>query len=173
MGRALDGNEPLTFLGRPISPSFELRAVTVGPGDSRTYDDAEWQGALVVLERGELELERRDGGRQPLHRGAVVCLASLPLRALHNPGREAALLGVVLRRDGCCSLALASDMALAALAHVRSLLPLNSPLRAAQLPRRSALARGCGRCAPFDMRSASLRAGSLTFSTLGFSLERR
>ena len=42
-------------------PGFECRAVTVEPGGDRIYHDAEWQDALVLIARGEIELEWRDG----------------------------------------------------------------------------------------------------------------
>lgn len=78
-------------------PGFECRAVTVEPGGDRIYHDAEWQDALVLLARGEIELEWRDGRRHRLSSGEVFWLAGLPLRRLHNHGAEAAQLVAISR----------------------------------------------------------------------------
>jgi hypothetical protein len=88
----------LSFLGRPLPPAFELRTFVVPPDGERPYDRADWHGALVVVERGEIELEWRDGPRRRFARGAVLWLSDLPLRALHNRGREPAMLAAVSRR---------------------------------------------------------------------------
>ena len=68
------------------------------PGRARDYDEDVWRDALVVVVRGEIELEARSGGRERFARGAVLSLAGLPLRALHNPGVEPAELFAVRRR---------------------------------------------------------------------------
>lgn len=80
-----------------VPPGFECRAVTVEPGGDRIYHDAEWQDALVVIARGEIELEWRDGRRHRLSSGEVFWLAGLPLRRLHNHGAEAAQLVAISR----------------------------------------------------------------------------
>jgi hypothetical protein len=71
---------------------FEVRRVAVAPGGTRAYDAAEWGDALVVLERGQIELEGVGGGRRTFERGAVLWLVGLPLRALHNHGPEPAVM---------------------------------------------------------------------------------
>lgn len=71
---------------------FEVRRVAVAPGRSRTYDEAEWSGALVVVARGRIELEGLSGARRTFEAGAALWLVGLPLRALHNHGREPALM---------------------------------------------------------------------------------
>jgi hypothetical protein len=88
----------LSFLGRCLPPAFELRAISVAPGAERVYDEAEWRDALVVVERGEIELECAAGGRMRVRHGAVLWLVGLPLRALHNRGAEPALVIAVSRR---------------------------------------------------------------------------
>lgn len=87
-----------TFLGRRLAPAFALRIVVVAPGRSRAYDATEWRGAIVVVERGAIELEGLGGSRRRFGRGAVVWLAGLPLRALRNRGREPLVLVAVSRR---------------------------------------------------------------------------
>ena len=77
---------------------FKVRAVGVEPGGRRTYDEAEWSDSLVVVRRGEIELECLSGATLRFRRGALLWLTGLPLRALHNRGREPALLLAVSRR---------------------------------------------------------------------------
>jgi hypothetical protein len=77
---------------------FERRIVTVPPGTARAFDPAEWHDAIVAVERGAIELERRDGDRRGFGRGDLLSLSGLSLRALRNPGAEPALLVAVRRR---------------------------------------------------------------------------
>jgi hypothetical protein len=93
----VDDARPLSFLGRAPGPRFARKVVELAPGSSRPYDAAEWRAALVVVERGEVELQGVTGAGLRLCRGAVLCLAGLTLRALHNPGAEPAVL-VAMRR---------------------------------------------------------------------------
>jgi hypothetical protein len=90
--------KPLTFLGRPVPPAFERREIPLAAGTARAYVEGEWRGALVVVERGEIELEWLGGGRWRVTRGDVLWLVGLRLRALHNPGAEPALLVAISRR---------------------------------------------------------------------------
>lgn len=93
-----DGSGPLSFLGGRLGAAFEMRAVAVAPGCSRAYDAAEWKDALVVVEQGEIELERSTGAHHRLSCGDVLWLDGLPLRALHNRGCRPAVLVAVSRR---------------------------------------------------------------------------
>jgi hypothetical protein len=77
-------------------PGFELRAVTIGPGCERSYDETEWRDAVVFVWRGEIELESLTGVRCRFERGDVLWLDGLPLRALHG-GRGPTLLVAVSR----------------------------------------------------------------------------
>ncbi|HET6751655.1 MAG TPA: hypothetical protein VFL71_20615 [Actinomycetes bacterium] len=92
--------ERLSFLGRRVPPWIERRTVVIPAGDRLADDQARWRDALVVVEEGALELECVGGGRRRFVRGDLLWLSGLPLRALHNPGREPALLTVVARRRG-------------------------------------------------------------------------
>ncbi len=96
----MDDGEPLTFLGRWLSPAFERRYVRLAVGDRKPHRDAEWEGALVVVEDGAIELECTAGGRRRFESGAVLWLSGLPLVAMHNPGPGPALLVAVSRRLG-------------------------------------------------------------------------
>lgn len=76
---------------------FDVRVVTIEPGEERAYDSAEWTDALVGVGRGELELECTRGGRRSFERGSILWLCDLPLRALRNPGAESVVLVAVSR----------------------------------------------------------------------------
>jgi glyoxylate utilization-related uncharacterized protein len=78
-------------------PGFELRSVEVESGGTRIYHEGEWRDAVVVLVRGEIELEFLGGDRHSLDRGSVLWFAGLPLRALRNTGSAPALLVAVSR----------------------------------------------------------------------------
>ena len=86
-----------SFLGHRVPPSFDARRVVVDPGAARLYDEAEWLDAVVVVERGEIELECSLGGRRRFRAGDVLWLAGLSLRALHCSGSGPAVLLAVSR----------------------------------------------------------------------------
>ena len=87
-------------LGRgALPPGFTRRALAVPAGEERVADTAGWGDALVVVERGQVELERRGGTRGRFGRGDILWVSAGSLRALRNPGRELALLVAVFRAD--------------------------------------------------------------------------
>ena len=94
-------NEPgrWSFLGHRVPPSFAAHRVVVAPGIARPYDEAEWVDAVVVVERGEIELECTRGGRRRFRAGDVLWLVGLPLRALHCCGSGPAVLLAVSRES--------------------------------------------------------------------------
>ena len=92
------GRSRLSFLGRRLPPPFERRVVVLAPDHTWVYDAAEWRGAIVVVEHGQIELECLDGSRHCFGRGDVLWLDRLPLRALHNHGDTSAVLVAVSRR---------------------------------------------------------------------------
>jgi quercetin dioxygenase-like cupin family protein len=77
--------------------AFELRVTVIPPGGQADYREADWRDALVLVESGEVELECEGGSRERFGHGELVCLAQLPLRALHNHGHEPARLVAVSR----------------------------------------------------------------------------
>jgi hypothetical protein len=95
--RATSDDQP-SFLAEVVPPDFQLRVVTVEPGVSRPYDEREWHDALVVIERGSIELECTRGGTRTFARGDLLWLVDLPLRVIHNRGSEPAVLIAVSRR---------------------------------------------------------------------------
>jgi hypothetical protein len=73
--------------------------VAVPPGRSRPYREAEWRDALVLVERGEIELESRAGAFAKFGEGDLLSFTGLPLRSLRNRGRKPALLVALTRSD--------------------------------------------------------------------------
>lgn len=92
------GREQLSFLAKRIGADFQMREIVVPPRSERAYDDAEWRGALVVVESGMIELETMGGMRRRFICGDVLCLASLRLRVLRNSGQLPAVLSATSRR---------------------------------------------------------------------------
>ncbi|HEY6888363.1 MAG TPA: hypothetical protein VI300_11305 [Solirubrobacter sp.] len=76
---------------------FAVRVVAVPPGGSRAYDEAEWRDALVVVRSGEIELLGVSGACLSFGQGDLLYLQGVPLRTLHNPGVEPAVLVAVSR----------------------------------------------------------------------------
>lgn len=91
---------PLSFLGVRLPPSVRLRVVAIVAGGTHRYDPADWRDALVVVERGQIELSCCDGSRLRFGRGAVLYLERLPLHQLYNPHRETLVLVAVSRQAG-------------------------------------------------------------------------
>jgi hypothetical protein len=76
--------------------AFRVRTVAVGP--ERPFREVDWADALVLVERGEVELEGLSGARCRFRSGDVIWLSGVPLRALRSSGREPAVLVAVSRR---------------------------------------------------------------------------
>jgi hypothetical protein len=77
--------------------SFAVRVVAVAPGDERAFVESEWLDAVVWVERGEIELRGAGGSRRRFVSGDLIWLDGVPLRALHNPGDQPAVLRAVSR----------------------------------------------------------------------------
>ena len=80
-------------------PAFEVRVVRLEPGARRPYRREDWHDALVLVERGEVELEGLAGGRATFRRGSVLCLDGVSVRGLRNRSAEAAWLVTVVRAE--------------------------------------------------------------------------
>jgi hypothetical protein len=92
--------EPITFLGRPLGPSFRSRTVTIPPEAARTYDESEWRDALVVVECGQVALEYHAGGRRVFGQGQMLWLTGMGVVTLHNEdAAETVVLVAVSRRE--------------------------------------------------------------------------
>ena len=90
--------ERLSFLGRPLPSAFEVRVLVVDPGHTRAYKEADWRDALVVVERGAIQLVASGGSRRGFVTGDVLCLLGLSVRAIQNRGTEPAVLVAVSRK---------------------------------------------------------------------------
>ena len=77
---------------------FTRRTVVLEPGTSRPSGDVEWRDAIVMVESGDVELECAAGGRRRFAAGAVLWLAGIDLRLLHNVGAGPVVLVAVSRR---------------------------------------------------------------------------
>ena len=89
---------PLAFLGDPLPRWVDRRAVIIGPGVVRRYEEAEWRDALVVVEQGEVVLECTRGWRTTFRAGDVLWLVDVPVRRIYNDGDDAAVLVAISRR---------------------------------------------------------------------------
>lgn len=78
-------------------PSFQRRVVTLAPSSVRHYRAAEWRDALVIVARGQIELETLRGHRTRFRTGDILWLTGLPLGALRNPCSQPATLLAVSR----------------------------------------------------------------------------
>lgn len=81
-----------------LPPAFERWRCRLGAGVSRVTHPGEWAGALVLVERGRLEVRCDRGGRHVFDTGDLLVLGWLPLRSLHNAGEVAVELLAVRRR---------------------------------------------------------------------------
>ena len=81
------------------TPCFLVRSVVMEAGAARIYNKSEWRDALVVVSRGEIELEVAGGKSCRFGRGSVLCLEGLALRALRSRGSEPAVLIAVSRDE--------------------------------------------------------------------------
>ena len=79
-------------------PGSRNRAVAMETGVTRIYNEAEWRDALVLVVRGEIELESVGGESCRFGCGSILCLVGLRLRALRSRGREPTVLVAVSRR---------------------------------------------------------------------------
>jgi hypothetical protein len=85
-----DGDQP-----RPAG--FAQRVLTLPPGTSRRYAEAEWVDAIVLVATGVIEVEGVGGSRQCFERGDLLWLTGLPVQALHNASDRPAVLVAVSR----------------------------------------------------------------------------
>ena len=110
------------------APGFRRWEVALPPGSERAYDEAEWHDALVLVERGEIELEALPGERGRFGPGAVLCLTGLELRLIRNPASESTLL-VAYSRRGQTSKAAAGVRLPGATNEPMSFRPVPRPIR--------------------------------------------
>jgi hypothetical protein len=69
-------------------PAFRRRTVTIPAQATVPFVEQDWHDALVLIQRGAVDLCCARGGRRRFAKGAVLFLDGLGLTALHNPGVE-------------------------------------------------------------------------------------
>jgi hypothetical protein len=94
---ALPLRRAAAVLGARAPLGFEQRRVLLAPAAAHPYDACEWSGALVVVERGLLELEWAGGARLRFEPGDMLCLSGLGLRALRGVATGPTLLLLLCR----------------------------------------------------------------------------
>ena len=77
--------------------AFDRRVVVLDPGVSQPTHDDEWHDALVMVTCGDVDLECSAGGRRRFSAGAVLWLAGIDIRVLHNVGTDPVVLVAVTR----------------------------------------------------------------------------
>jgi hypothetical protein len=93
----MDGPDRISFLGARCPKDFRLHTLTLHPRNSIDYRPADWDDALVVVERGELEVECRSGARARFEEGAILAFATLAVRRLRNPSSKPLVLSILSR----------------------------------------------------------------------------
>jgi hypothetical protein len=94
----MDGPDRVSFLGASCPKPFRLRTVILQPHDALDYRRADWLDTLVLVERGELEVQCRSGARASFGAGATLVLTGLGLRRLRNPGSTPLVISALSRR---------------------------------------------------------------------------
>jgi hypothetical protein len=81
---------------------FERWTVIVPAAGERPTSAQEWTDAIVVVERGVIEVVCRGGACRTFGAGSYLCLSWLPVVGLRNPGPEDTTLAAYrrARRDG-------------------------------------------------------------------------
>ena len=80
-----------------VPAGYERWSVRVAAGTTRATSPDEWTGALVIVERGSIEVVCDPGARRTFGRGSYLCLSWLPVVCLRNAGPEDALLAAYRR----------------------------------------------------------------------------
>jgi quercetin dioxygenase-like cupin family protein len=93
----MDGLDRVSFLGARRPKHFRLRTLTLQPSEAFDYHRADWADTVVVVERGELEVECRGGERAWFPEGAILVFAGLALRRLRNAGSGSLVLSALSR----------------------------------------------------------------------------
>jgi len=74
--------------GRSVRRQFVVRHVTIAADTDLAVEAADWRDAIVVVERGSLEVECPDGIRTTFTTGAMLYLDGLSRSTLCNRGPD-------------------------------------------------------------------------------------
>jgi hypothetical protein len=77
--------------------NFTRRVVEL-PALSVLGDAVDWEGAIVFVTAGEIEIDCRSGARATFRHGDILCFALLPGSTVRNSGSEPARLLAIWRR---------------------------------------------------------------------------
>lgn len=91
-------NDAALFRRSDLPDGFDRWELSLAPGAARPSYAAEWDGCLVLVESGTLEVECAAGGRRSFPAGALLALGWLPLRTIRNPSTIPARLLAIRRR---------------------------------------------------------------------------
>jgi hypothetical protein len=80
------------LLGGRLAPGFRRRVLVLKPGARRAYRPAEWQNAIVMVERGVIQLECRGQTPRGFGPGDLLCFEGLQLDTIRNHGLVPAVL---------------------------------------------------------------------------------
>lgn len=94
----MDGADPISFFDPHCARSAVVRGLILQPHDAIDYNEADWIDTLVIVERGELEVECPTGRRALFGEGAVLAFVGLTVQRLHNAGDRPLVLSAVSRR---------------------------------------------------------------------------
>jgi hypothetical protein len=86
------------MLQGPLPPGFEREVVVIRPGCRRTYRASDWRDAIVLVDQGQVLVEREGRAGFRFGPGHLLCLGGLGVQAIYNPGPEPAVLISVKRR---------------------------------------------------------------------------
>ena len=85
-------------LAASSTDNFTRRIVEL-PALSVLDDDVvDWEGAIVFVTAGEIEIDCRSGARATFRDGDILCFAPLPGSTVRNSGGEPARLLAIWRR---------------------------------------------------------------------------
>jgi hypothetical protein len=90
-------DEGAAFFREPLADGFSRRVFRVASGLELGLEPARLLDAIVVVERGELELECLAGTRRRFGRGTMIPPSQLPVSHLRSVGSDPLVLVVVSR----------------------------------------------------------------------------
>lgn len=94
------GDDDLDLRDRVLPARFRRWEVVVQPGRPHPVEPADWARALVVVDRGRIEVETSAGASAEFGPGAVLSFDGLAVRALRSCDGEPAVLIVVTNSRG-------------------------------------------------------------------------
>lgn len=92
-----DDASGVSFIGRCCPVQFRRRTLTLQPADAIDFRPIDWADAIVVVERGELQIECRTGRCATFSQGAVLVFDGMTIRRLCNAGSTPLVLSALSR----------------------------------------------------------------------------